>query len=256
MGDDLYKLIPKEGKHLAESHDTEGAFRGVYLDDETNKPSGAGEFIKVDSYELNDSEGVEAPDTENSSDAANKGLYILAGIGIGYITAKVYPPVKKWVTATITPWVIRQCNKILGKEEPVSLRVSEEDLAEEENDSTVLIIDDVYNEYRENMSSEDAQRELIEAFILLLESMKKVYRVANANVIDSEGRIIDGRALIEDLANKGMIESINEILRSNPALLSQKQALFLSEILGYEVNCQKEYIPITVETLSEGLFAD
>ncbi|MBD5543566.1 MAG: hypothetical protein HDR01_04785 [Lachnospiraceae bacterium] len=42
MSSDLYRLIPEEGKHLAESHNTEGAYRGVYLDDETNKPSGAG----------------------------------------------------------------------------------------------------------------------------------------------------------------------------------------------------------------------
>ena len=31
MGRQLYELIPEEGKHLADSHDTEGAFRGVYL---------------------------------------------------------------------------------------------------------------------------------------------------------------------------------------------------------------------------------
>lgn len=31
MGDDLYKLIPEEGKHLAESRNTKGAYRGVYL---------------------------------------------------------------------------------------------------------------------------------------------------------------------------------------------------------------------------------
>lgn len=51
MSSDLYRLIPEEGKHLAESRDTEGAYRGVYLDDETNKPSGAGEFIKVEDDE-------------------------------------------------------------------------------------------------------------------------------------------------------------------------------------------------------------
>lgn len=48
MGRQLYELIPEEGKHLADSHDTEGAVRGVYLDDETNKPCGAGEFMPVD----------------------------------------------------------------------------------------------------------------------------------------------------------------------------------------------------------------
>jgi len=56
MSDDLYRLIPEEGKHLADSHDTDGAYRGVYLDDETNKPCGAGEFVKVDPSELTSSD--------------------------------------------------------------------------------------------------------------------------------------------------------------------------------------------------------
>ena len=33
MSGDLYRLIPEEGKHLAEAHDTKGAYRGVYLDE-------------------------------------------------------------------------------------------------------------------------------------------------------------------------------------------------------------------------------
>ena len=54
------------------------------------------------------------------------------------------------------------------------------------------------------MTSEDAQRELIEAFILYLESMRKVQRVTNANVIDSDGRITGGRELLEAMANKAV----------------------------------------------------
>lgn len=104
------------------------------------------------------------------------------------------------------------------------------------------------------MTSEDAQRELIEAFILYLESMRKVQRVINANVIDSDGRITGGRELLEAMANKGMIESINEILQHNPALLNSEQEKFLFDILGYEIYSQNEYIPITVASLTTGLF--
>lgn len=31
MSGDLYRLIPEEGKHLAESHDTKGAYREYIL---------------------------------------------------------------------------------------------------------------------------------------------------------------------------------------------------------------------------------
>ena len=66
MGDDLYKLIPEEGKHLAESRNTKGAYRGVYLDDETNKPSGAGEFVKVNPEDLNNEAAVQANSNEET----------------------------------------------------------------------------------------------------------------------------------------------------------------------------------------------
>lgn len=145
-------------------------------------------------------------------------------------------------------------NKVRGKGTSISLKTSEKEFVEESADGTALSVDVAFNEYRENMTSEDAQRELIEAFILYLESMRKVQRVTNANVIDSDGRITGGRELLEAMANKGMIESINEILQHNPALLNSEQEKFLFDILGYEIYSQNEYIPITVASLTTGLF--
>lgn len=256
MKEDLYRLIPEEGKHLAESRDTEGAYRGVYLDDVTNKPSGAGEFIKVDPDELEDTDNDSISDNKESSDAAGIAALITLGIGIGVGIAKAYPSVKEWVKETALPSVKGFWNKLFGKEEsPISAK-SEVRLSESTTDETAISIDVAFNEYRENMTSEDAQRELLEAFILYLVSMKKVHRVANANVVDSEGEITEGKMYIEALSNKGMIESINEILLHNPMILDQKQEAVLSDILGYNVTNQKDYIPITAEALSTRLFPE
>ena len=153
-----------------------------------------------------------------------------------------------------TEKVGRLWNKVRGKGTSIFLKTSEKEFVEESADGTALSVDVAFNEYRENMTSEDAQRELIEAFILYLESMRKVQRVTNANVIDSDGRITGGKELLEAMANKGMIESINEILQHNPALLNSEQEKFLFDILGYEIYSQNEYIPITVASLTTGLF--
>ena len=48
---DLYRVIRKEGTHLASSNDTAGASRGNLLDDKTNKPVGNAEWVKVDESE-------------------------------------------------------------------------------------------------------------------------------------------------------------------------------------------------------------
>jgi hypothetical protein len=42
-----YEPIIKDGTHLAESHKTEGAYRGILLDDETNQLAGQAEWKRV-----------------------------------------------------------------------------------------------------------------------------------------------------------------------------------------------------------------
>ena len=43
----LYKRVPQEGKHPAKSKRIPGAISGAALDDKTNKPSGASDFVPV-----------------------------------------------------------------------------------------------------------------------------------------------------------------------------------------------------------------
>lgn len=148
-------------------------------------------------------------------------------------------------------------NKIWKKKEPNSISVvSEENFEESPNSQYALSIDVAYNKYQENMSSEEAQRELIEAFVLYYESMRRIQRVQNANVTDLRGISVNGRELLNHLSNSGILESINELLKNNPALLCKSQNTLLSDLFGQEINLAKEYIPITVESLVESLSVD
>lgn len=263
MSDDLYRLIPEEGKHLAESRDTEGAYRGVYLDDETNKPSGAGEFVKVDPDELYDRDGdIQLSDsTSETSDAGATIFIVAAAFAIGVGVAKTAPHVKKWVNEKAAPAikrVFRKKDKSKGAElqyTPESTEISEEIFVEHADSIIAVSVEVAYDEYRENMSSEEAQRELIEAFVLYLESMKKVKRVEKANVIDSDGRLTSGKVFLDTIVNSGMLESVNNILRNHPALLEPGHEKRLSAILGYEISAENEFIPITVDALT-GSFAE
>lgn len=44
----LYRAVHPEGTHLASSKDTEGSYRGVLLDNETNRVVGQAEFVLVE----------------------------------------------------------------------------------------------------------------------------------------------------------------------------------------------------------------
>ena len=58
----LYRAIIPEGTHLARSNNTEGAFRGAVLDNETNQVSGQAELVEVDRDEDEDEETSESSD--------------------------------------------------------------------------------------------------------------------------------------------------------------------------------------------------
>ena len=49
---DLYRVVKKEGTHLAESKDTPGAVRGTLLSNSNRQLAGQAEFVKIDESEL------------------------------------------------------------------------------------------------------------------------------------------------------------------------------------------------------------
>ena len=252
--DNLYRLIPEEGKHLANSHDTEGAYRGVYLDDETNKPCGAGEFVKVD---LDDSDDRENPAEDNSESSAGTligiGIAIGATLVAGLMTA--YPHVKKWVVEAFIP-KLKRCFAPLRGEDTMATEDDKQRIADGTDSSSIVSlpsIDKAWEGYRENMTSEEAQKELLEAFILYAQSFKKMRRIAHANIIGATGNITDGYDMLSKLTNVNLLENINTILSNNPSLLEERQLTALSEILGHSDISVSSFSPITAEALIQSL---
>lgn len=245
MSDDLYRLIPEEGKHLADSHDTDGAYRGVYLDDETNKPCGAGEFVKVDPSELTSSDDT---NDNNGNGISPEQAAAIAAIFTAVCVAatKAYPHVKKFVVTKVAPPVKRFWNTKIRKKKA-------ENAIDCKSESTELSIDVVLEEYRDNMSSGEARKELVEAFVLQVIAARKIKRVAQANFVDENGHKVEGRELVDKLSNPALITEINAILSANPQLLSQQQVTELSGFLGYSIIREGKYIPISSETMHEKL---
>ena len=107
--------------------------------------------------------------------------------------------------------------------------------------------------YKENMSSEEAKKELVEAFILQAMSAKKLYRVSNANIVNKDGENVDVSQLINELTNPTTLETINSLLITNPNMVSAQNLKDLSSVLGYNTIKDNHFIPITKEALCYGL---
>lgn len=125
-----------------------------------------------------------------------------------------------------------------------------------EKATTVLDeIDAAYENYSINMTSEEAQKEFVDAFILRVLSEKKLWKIAHANIVDPAGNITDGRAMIDKLSSPLMLENINTILKNNPALLETWQTIALEDILGRELIVDSCYVPIEGQALRKNLMS-
>ena len=96
-------------------------------------------------------------------------------------------------------------------------------------------LETAYNKYASYMTNEEAQKELMDIFILSAILAKKVRRLSHANIVSED-------EMLTILTSDKYISSINNILSSNPMLLEQKENE-LSEILGYNIR-EKELLYI------------
>lgn len=124
-------------------------------------------------------------------------------------------------------------------------------------EATTIILpsefDFAYEQYSTNITSEEAQKELLDAFILYVLAIKKINKVAHANIINSAGSITDGKSVIDKISASVVIEKINAILTHNSNLLEEWQALALSSILGRTLVEEEKFIPINRDELQQSL---
>lgn len=255
MSHDLYRLIPEEGKHLAESRDTEGAYRGVYLDNKTNKPSGAGEFIKV---EDNDNENDFSENGVDNSVATIAGL-IAVGIGIGVAATKAYPYVREWIDNTAVPGVKNIWNKIRKKDTVIPVITDESvlltiDVASAQDFSNN--VDEVLNAYQENMSSEEAQAHLLNIMCCAMYMANEIRKLSNV-VIKNEKinreYLLEWKLSMEKLTTQTVTDNINRILESDVLSMKETEIELITILMGDSLIADGVFVPIKNEEIKKAL---
>ena len=259
MSDTLYRLIPEEGKHLADSHNTEGAVRGVYLDDETNKPCGAGEFIPISEDEEN---GIESDCLDDEIDFQSEALdgnavavagILAVGIGIGIAAHKAFPYVKEWVVSTAVPGVKNLWNKLLGKKAKPQEQTdtAPEMIVPVKVEDFSNSIDLILNEYQKNMSSEEAQQHLLNILCAALYIANEIRQLSNTAIKDEER--LEWREAFEKLTTKNVTDGINYILSAQTQKLKAEQLDQLSTLIGVSLIDNGIFIPIESYRVKEAL---
>lgn len=266
---DLYRPIYKEGTHLAPSKDTEGAVRGSLLDNDTNQIAGQAEWVKVDEseYGYDESYDYQEPrlEKELSPEAQETAQLLGEAIAAGTIWVLrevVAPRVKCWWQEKAAPvmremWDEVKNSKKLKKTEKGKSVQSIEIAATSKTVSGMVSqeFDEAYEKYVHDMASEEAQRELMDIFILSVMLTAKIRKLSNARIIKDDGapgEYIEVQDIIQKLSNTKYVASINQILENNSLLLEEKSHT-LSEILGRSIVLNGQYVPIESNQFREKL---
>jgi hypothetical protein len=267
---DLYRVIYKEGTHLASSNETDGAFRGNLLDNDTNKLVAHAEWVKVDkseyeSYEYQESSREVELSKEQKEMAALLGEILAAGT-VWVFSEVVAPHVKHWWQDKAAPSIKQTWNSITNKKKTKQTQKGKNNnqvyttkvAAQKGTVPDILFdeIDEAYKKYVNNMTSEEAQKELIDIFVLSAILTAKIRKLSNARIRKDGGMIaeyIDGQKVIEKLSSAEFIDSINGILENNRSLLDEKVSISLSEILGRNLVLDGQYVPIENNRFKEAL---
>ena len=269
---DLYRVIRKEGTHLASSNDTEGTSRGILFDDNTNKLVGHAEWVKVDKseyesdyshdYQENQQKVELSPEEQKSAQLVGEAI---AAATVYVLTEYVAPRVERWWQNTAVPtmkqkWKIftdKRKDKPSPKDKKRSKLHTNEIVTANESVPGMFShrLEEAYERYMNDMTSEEAQRELLDIFILSALLTTKIRKLSNARIIINgwaPEEYLEGQKILERLTTPEYIGSVNQILKNNSQLMEEKTAA-LSGILGRNLVFNGQYVPIEIGKFKEAM---
>lgn len=268
---DLYRVVKKEGTHLAESKDTPGAVRGTLLSNSNRQLAGQAEFVKVDESELEYSPAydynyqethAEVELTEEQKEMAAAFGIAIAEVTIWALSEVIAPRVKAWWQEKAAPSLKRIWQGLSDKKTPQKGKVKPQLRATQILEAKMAVpnlftqeLDDAYEKYSNDMTSEEAQKELLDIFILSAIVAAKMRKLSNAHIKDIgdvSGSYIEGKVVVERLFTTQFVNSINSILERNPRLL-EESAVPLAGIIGRSLIVNGAFVPIERDAFREAL---
>lgn len=258
-GEVLYRVIHDPGVHIASSNKTKGRFRSNLLDDNTNRPDGFAELEPVANSE-NQHKGELSP-------LAQVGVHLLetlvATIAVPFLKEIVYPHINQLWLNNFKPTIKKKWNNLTDKRKdklsPKARNKSEAHtneivtVNETEREMFTHELEESYEKYMYDMTSEEAQRELLDIFIHSALLIKKIRKLSNARILINEGasgEYLEGQKILEWLTTPEYIGSINHILENNPQLLDEKTE-DLSSLLERNLVLNGQYVPIEIGMFKE-----
>ena len=268
----LYEVEYDDNLHMADAADDPDYKRGLLYDDDGNLKAHA-KMREVDEdelrdryaerdqydfdYDYNDYERREVELTPEQQELAQLAGEALAAMLLSLIAA-ASPHVQHWWETTAVPGIkgffgnIASFFKGIGKkpknkqvERPTTLQLAEESLQIDPS-AISAELDTAYEEYRENMSSEEAQKTLVEVAILASMLAERIKKLSTAKIADDgiTGSYLGWQETVKRLSSQELIDGVNRILEGDVKLFDAAQIANFELILCRNLYENGQYIPI------------
>ncbi|WP_165172816.1 hypothetical protein [Adlercreutzia sp. ZJ242] len=281
MAKKLYEVEYDDNLHMADAADDPEYKRGLLYDDDGNLKAHA-KMREVDedelrdryaereqydySYDYDDYERRKVELTPEQQELAQLAGEALAAMLIALIAA-ASPHIQHWWEKTAVPGIkeffggIGDFFKGIGRKPKskqverskalqlveASLQIDPKAISEE--------LDTAYEGYRENMSSEEAQKALVEVAILASMLAERIKKLSNAKITGEgiAGGYLGWQETVNRLSSRELIDDVNRILEGDVRLFDAAQIANLELILGRSLYKNGQYVPIESNEFRERL---
>lgn len=245
----LYRAIIPEGTHLARSNNTEGAFRGAVLDDETNQVSGQAELVEVDCDEDDE--------TSESSDLSTAvAMLAVAGVSIAgtIFVSAIAPKIKAWWGDTAHPSLKAKLGSLLNQktqeeQKEIGAAIDSTALAKIASVDASTELSTAMADPNFVMSSEEAQQRLATLLLAAAVAAHELRTLKNASIAgESERQQI--QELLDKFADESVVSLANRVFDSNTGLAVVMDAA-LQRVLGQSGQNDGAYLPLQYDQFHE-----
>ena len=240
--DKYYKRIDEPGKHSPVVNGHDDQIWGSNLDNETNKPSGLAKFQEVKIEDLVPKSPTPPvcsnPKREQRSISKSAAIGVgisVVGLGAGAIG---YHIGKNNATKQYATKRRDFSNSAQVKSTPIKKMDSSEIRI-----TPLSEIDDCLISYKEAIDDEQANRAVVEIFVLFIGIINRLNYLHNSRIVDDNGTMVQGYEVVNKLIQPELLEAINSIIRENPSYISDSDDYCLTEILG------PDYYPLKEENV-------
>ena len=254
MGEEnkYYKIVTKKGAHKSEKRNPDGSTVGLQFDDKNNLQGPIG-LIEIDEKEIEEkyTQYIEVPRESETSlspemqELTDKLVELLSILLINYMDETVVP----WAKKTLWP-------KIKSGFHNISSRIIKNKTKKKSYEvSFIDNVDKSYSQYKHDISSEEAQKKLVETYILMYKLCENLRDLSQSRIKYNENGndyYIDGQELVNKLKSPEMLNSINMILSNNKKLLIEESPS-LSKLVDRELIIDGSFSPLEENEVANDL---